>query len=1365
MPVESIDALADTNSGTLFDNGITFDSYDVLGNTIESWSPGPSAGTWSTETYSYNQLNEPISGVDSLGNEVTYKYDSDGNLDTTTSIPTNSWTTAPETSNYYNSNGTICASRDADEVAASGVLTSCSTTNDTYETYDTTAGDLYGDLLSVTDPNGDITSSYYDDDGNVCATQTPAGYVANGPLTNCPTTAEAGVSEILSINIYNSPTESNAPSDGPGGTTWSYFDLNDNSIASVSSPGSPGSCNPLTTTTCEYTSYSTYDPDGQLIVSVAPTASSGTTGPTTTSYYDPDGNNVASMPPGGPEQVATTSSIGTMVGTGSSGSSSSLCDATLTTAGAVSSVYCPPGSSYTTSDANGDVTATYSPNSTNADYDAVLAPDGTNTIISSSTYNPDGMVASSTSATSSSTTSTTSYTYDSNGNQLTSATIGGTGSGEVSTFSATAYNPDGSVCWSSPQQWTGSGNPTCATAPIGSGSQTTFDYYDSEGNLVAVSGPGSSPYESGNTSGCNPLTTTHCLDTTYYVFNGIGEQYQSIQPKDSSGNYPTTTSYYDIDGNQIATQGPAGNPGTCNPLTSSTCTDTTYRTFNANGQVTGVSYADLPTKICDPVSGVDTENVCYTYNMNGTRATMVDSTGTTSYTYDPEGRLISSTNGAGANDTWSYNSDGQLNCESYPNSSSDTCSSTGAGGTSPPNGDISFLYNADGTTSSLVTWTGVTLTYGYNCSGSVAWVSTGTASTTECSASTDSEPAAPAGSSAVTTSYGFDPTSGLQTSQATTASGGSTNLLSFAFGYDALGRLNSSTPTTNSTTLSTDSYGFDAVNRVNSGPIAGSGSTSYGYTPANGITADTNSFKTAGYSPSGELCWTSTSTGSSACSSTPSPETTFTYNTDEERTSVTPSSGNPESLSWNTTNQQLTCVNSDGTTCSTTSPTATTSLYTYNGDGLRQSATNQGTTNAFTWSAMTQQLLADSSHDYIYGADSTTPIMQIETSGYTTTPAVDLIVDDTNHNARGLVQLQGDTSSANNTLVNYTDYDAYGNPITESGGSANAGGLQGSSGTTEFTCAFGFGSSYSDSSNLDYLINRYYDAVTGQFLSLDPEVSNTMEPFSYSNDSPVNTSDPTGSIPLSQTCFGSKNSNGNPNYPGATQAMANLLSAGMYCFSPVAGGMLLTSNFHGIKANANVYKFWGEPNKYSVGYSIYIKGSGPALGKAMKSIRQKDGQLTLGNNQPIGPVTNSSSDAFYNAAMAANDALSINAGTPEYSMHNACGSNISQSSVSYNGTYPYCYVDSGYEEVQVFANAGTFTVGGLTASVSISLRAQNPGPGCGTTCQVDAANAYSAVMTADQIWSMFTDISGAPNAATALILGSNDLFQYWISQY
>jgi len=43
-----------------------------------------------------------------------------------------------------------------------------------------------------------------------------------------------------------------------------------------------------------------------------------------------------------------------------------------------------------------------------------------------------------------------------------------------------------------------------------------------------------------------------------------------------------------------------------------------------------------------------------------------------------------------------------------------------------------------------------------------------------------------------------------------------------------------------------------------------------------------------------------------------------------------------------------------------------------------------------------------------------------------------------------------------------------------------------------------------------HLVNRYYDPSTEQFISVDPLVSQTGQPFSYAGDDPVNESDPSG---------------------------------------------------------------------------------------------------------------------------------------------------------------------------------------------------------------------------------------------------------------
>jgi RHS repeat-associated protein len=73
---------------------------------------------------------------------------------------------------------------------------------------------------------------------------------------------------------------------------------------------------------------------------------------------------------------------------------------------------------------------------------------------------------------------------------------------------------------------------------------------------------------------------------------------------------------------------------------------------------------------------------------------------------------------------------------------------------------------------------------------------------------------------------------------------------------------------------------------------------------------------------------------------------------------------------------------------------------------------------------------------------------------------------------------------------------------------------------------FGFQGSYRDTTGLIYLINRYYDPTTDQFMSVDPKVATTNQPYVFTNDNPLNAVDPLGNSWIDDgpqglpTCFG-----------------------------------------------------------------------------------------------------------------------------------------------------------------------------------------------------------------------------------------------------
>jgi RHS repeat-associated protein len=130
----------------------------------------------------------------------------------------------------------------------------------------------------------------------------------------------------------------------------------------------------------------------------------------------------------------------------------------------------------------------------------------------------------------------------------------------------------------------------------------------------------------------------------------------------------------------------------------------------------------------------------------------------------------------------------------------------------------------------------------------------------------------------------------------------------------------------------------------------------------------------------------------------------------------------------------------------------------------------------------------DSNYVYIYGPNGT-PFEEIDRG----IGAVDYLVSDALGSVRGVV------AGSWGGVIASTSYDAWGNPET-------------SGGLTAYT-PFGFAGGYTESTGLVYFVNRYYDPSTGTFVTVDPDVSETKEPFTYTDDDPVNLVDASGLIP------------------------------------------------------------------------------------------------------------------------------------------------------------------------------------------------------------------------------------------------------------
>jgi RHS repeat-associated protein len=1131
-------------SSSQYNLDATYNSYSASGDLLTSTDP-----SGDTTLNTYNQLHEPLTTTDALGNVTTNTYDSAGDLLTTTSPAENVGGSPVESSSAYNSNGTLCASRDAIETSVSGAVTLCTTTHATSHGYD-----VSGDLTTTTDPLGDVSQSVFTGDGATCATETPDGYHANGALSSCSSSGVAYATEDASLNLYNDPATVVASLDTAGtsfATSNSCFNANGDAT-SVSAPMSNfSSCGSVSPTTTSHTSFTYFDPSGNGYEQIAPEPAAGVQGATSWTIFDAQGQSATALSPQGYAAWVANNSVSltpyeTVSEANSSGQSvASEPAADNGTGCGPSTTPCPET---TTTTFNGDGEATQSSSPTGAG--------GTGTPGQTTTaYNPDGTAAQ-VQAPINGGTQTTTNSYDQNQNETGSTVSDGT----HSTSTSTAFNAAGQPCWSAVVTTLVS-TPSCSTVPSGSTiASVSASYYDADGRLIAQVGPGgAASVKPGAT--CSPLTafgtylgtlintSELCAFTTYYVYNEGGQLVEKILPSLSSSTSgyvtagPTTTYTYDYSGNKSTLVNPAG--------------ATTTNIYDAANRLVAVGYSDISAKTCDPVSGSNTMNVCDSYNADGTKSQMIDSSGTTSYSYDLLGRLTSVTDGNSKTVTYGYNAAGQRSCVSYPGFAN-TCATSGAGTTSPPAGDVSNLYDSEGRLSSVVDWKGDAFTNAYDCVGNLLWTletpPSAIPSITPCQGSGGSAPAAPStapsGSTYVLTAYAYSTgASGNQLTAKTTAAlttGAPIQLLAFGstgspLTYDENGNLTVSTPIVRGMAQTADQFTYDGQQRVASGPEAGVASRSYNYVNSAGsgfaspatvdgmginAVAGNGTFDSA-YRGNGELCWVVSGTGatSNTCAS-PTGTTAwegFTYDASGDRTGTSANHGYgaTSTLTWNQDTGTMGCINTSGTTCTTPSASAPqTATYAYNAERLRMSATtwNSSTsstqTTLYTWDSTSSALMSDGSADYVYGLNPNVPVAQVDIGDAVTSE----LLTDTNSNVRGVVEVTASAASPF-ALANYTDYDSYGAPTSGAGGTSNLGGLTVPAGTdADSATRYGFGGGYEDATGLIYLVNRYYDSGTGQFVSVDPAVVSTATPFAYVADNPADLTDPLGqSVDLAGT--------------------------------------------------------------------------------------------------------------------------------------------------------------------------------------------------------------------------------------------------------
>ncbi|MBO0822379.1 MAG: AHH domain-containing protein [Actinobacteria bacterium] len=872
-------------------NGKTSYAYDAAGDLTSQTDPNGLVTTWT-----YDALGRKTS-MTKAGVTTAYTYDGVGRLLTQTGpAAANLVTGATHTqkiTSTYDGDGNLLTATAAD-------TTGGDTARTTTRTYNT-----HGQLASITDPAGSVTSYTYDAAGNIATqtdpdgvtysfTYTPAGQQATKSLLNWagnPDDPSSPATLLLNSRAYDPAGQLASDTDSMGRTT-SYTYYLDGLQATVTATGAllNGSTTPASVILHAYT----YDGAGNLVQDVA------NGGLTTTNYARDAASQLTSstLDPAGLDRVTSygydadsnlTSVIQT--GTGSSGSRETA------------NVYDPAGylTRQTVHDGGQNLVTTYTVDVLGHVL-SVTDPRGNVTGATAGNY-------------------TTTMTYDANGNLQTATSppvqVTQNGAAPATAQPAAAYGydtfgdrtqvqaPSGKVTTTA---YNGDGMPTTVTQPSytppGGKAVTpvTTTSYDPDGNTISYTDAAGSKWTNTYDQLGNLVKTTNpavggASGSWTYGYDTDGEQTSAVSPTgaqaqatyDSLGHqitatqverYPASAAYttkmtYDPAGDLLASTDPAGNTATYTYNAAGAVT----RSTDPLGHTTTSSYngfGDLAT-VTNPLG--DTTTASYDPAGRKTSLAQADSTGTTlattSYGYDPAGNQTTVTNPDGNTTSLAYDAVNQLSSATTPITA--TASDT-----------VSYGYDSDGNRTLVTDGNGSSTVTTYNTLSlpeSVILPATTAhpdpaSRTFTISYDADSRPVSETEPGGITRAWGYDALGDL-TSQS--GSGAAATTPSRTLGYNLAGQLTSYTTPGGTTSVSYDDRGlpiaqsgggqpaqsstYDATGRLATRTDA-TGTASFSYNPAGQLTTMTDPLTSAtltlGYDNAGELTSTSYGTGADA---------------------------------------------------------------------------------------------------------------------------------------------------------------------------------------------------------------------------------------------------------------------------------------------------------------------------------------------------------------------------------------------------------------------------------------------------------------------------------------------------------------------
>jgi RHS repeat-associated protein len=1086
---------------------------DKNGNALTITANGITSSTGLSVPFVRDTTGRITEITDPQGNHYQYSYDGDGNLASVTypnisQASTYTYDThhrylsgtdfrgnALPTTDYYgpsdtDPNGLPLNGRLKSVTNALGQTTGYAynlSTNTTTITYPpdgsgnpgaaTMVYDTLGDLLVSTDPLGHITTNTYDLNQNLMSTTDPLGHVTrytydtngNKTSTTYPTTATS--TNTTSTTTYNQYSEPTQTADELGNTRSFNYDVDFNPQSVTDGLGTLASFAFNTDGTMQSGAVG-YDIGSQ------PSMGSQFT-------YDTNGNLAARTDALGRTTSYTYDSLGHKLTTTEPLPNSN------TSAAAATTTY--------TYDDFGNVTQTSAPLSR----------------VTSSTYDGNGNKISDTDARG----NTTTYQYDAL-NRLTLTTYPDT------TTASKTYDFRGNLVTETDQAghvtkhvYDLAGRETSVTHAYGTSNATTTSYtydnagrkltetdalghtttysYDSAGNLASVSGVGGSfTYAYDNARNRVSMTDGNG-HTTGYVYDARKRLVETDYPDGTK-----KTNAYDGPGNLVSVTDQADN--------------VVEYTYDAANQLKNVVQASSPN------SGANTTIVGYDANSNPivlqdanlhvtassfdlanelTAKTLPDSTLTESRNYDPAGNLLSVTHFNGVTTTYTYDTLNRLLSRATPGETT-----------------VSFTYTATGKRHTMTDASGTT-TYGYDAMDRLT------------------SKAAPEG----TLTYTYDSAGNL----ATMASN-HTNGVSVSYTYDSLNRLLTVVDNRLASGANTTTYTYDDASNVATVTYPNGVQSTFTYDDLNRVTGLSSQLGNYTYQlgPAGNRNSASEPSGRSvtwsydgiyrltneAITGAPSGKNgTVAYGLDPvgNRTSASssisslaPVSGtfNPDDeLSSETYDQNGNVLSEGGKTFTYDAEnhlmsTGSTVGLMYDGDGNRVAKSVSGVTtyylvddlNPTGYPQVVEELNSSGAvtRQYSYGLQR---ISQQQAISNTWTPSF--------YGYDGGGSVRALTNSAGAVTDTY-EYDGFGNQISSTGSTPNS---------------YLYRGEYLDSDlGLYYLRARYYNPLTGRFMSRDPNEpglfgSNyypvdpkSLHKYLYAGGDPIDAFDPSGRVTVTK---------------------------------------------------------------------------------------------------------------------------------------------------------------------------------------------------------------------------------------------------------